>query len=562
MTTKSTDGGSPFHAGERRVQERMGVGDIEDWARKVVRPYMPEEHRDFHTALPFLVAAARDHQDRPWVTLLTGPEGFVTSPDPETLVLAAAPAPGDALDGALSSGTHLGLLGIELASRRRNRVNGRVRRDDAGNLVFSVDQSFGNCPQYIRERAWRRVDHGGPAGAPVRGHRLTRSQAAWISSADTFFIASGHPGGHLDGHRGGHRGGGDSRAFGMDASHRGGEPGFVEIVGDTRIRFPDFAGNNHFNTIGNLVVDPRAGFLFVDFVSGSLLQLTGRAAIDWASDAVSDIPGARRLVTFDIDETVELPSAVPLRWDATAGSVRSLRLIEKTPESEDITSFVFAARDGGPLPLYEAGQYLPIELDIPGVDGAIARTYSLSGPPGTERYRISVKREPMGLASRFLHDQVDIGAFVNSRKPAGDLILPSDECPVVLVSAGVGITPMAAMLHALAAEGGDRPVWFVHGARDGAHHALAGELRALAAGHRRINLHTAYSRPRAEDRPGSDYHSEGRVDGDLIRSFIAIPEAHYLLCGPTSFMADIQGALEDHGIPAASIHTESFGPKG
>ncbi len=542
-----TDSDSPFHSGEQDVQERMGVRDIEDWARKVVRPFMPNDHRDFHTALPFLVAAARDGQGRPWVTLLTGPEGFMTAPNPETLLMEAALPEGDALESALSSGSHLGLLGIELASRRRNRVNGRVRGDDTGNLVFSVDQAFGNCPQYIREREWRRVSDAA-AGTPTRSNALTTSQRDWIAAADTFFISSGH------------QGEGESPTYGMDASHRGGEPGFVEVSSETRLRFPDFAGNNHFNTIGNLVVDPRAGFLFVDFVTGSLLQITGRVTIDWDSDTVKAIPSARRLVTFDIEEIVELPSAVALRWDATADSVRSLRLIEKNRESEDITSFVFEARDGGPLPLYEAGQYLPIELDIP--SGAISRTYSLSGPPSTERYRISVKREPMGAASRHLHDHVEVGAFVDARKPAGDLILPCDKCPVVLVSAGVGITPMAAMLHTLAVEEGERPVWFVHGARNSRQHALANEMRQLAAVRQGVSLHIAYSRPLAEDKRGVEYDSEGRVDGDLIRSFMAMPEAHYLLCGPTAFMADIQGTLEDHDIPSERIHTESFGPTG
>jgi predicted pyridoxine 5'-phosphate oxidase superfamily flavin-nucleotide-binding protein/NAD(P)H-flavin reductase len=469
---------SPFHAGEQAVQERMGVRDIEDWARKVVRPFMPQDHRDFHTALPFLVAAARDYEGRPWATLLTGPEDFITSPDPGSLVMATKPIVGDALETTLSSGTHLGLLGIELAKRRRNRVNGRVDTDDAGRLVFSVDQAFGNCPQYIREREWRRIDDN-QAGLPRRGSRLTPAQRDWIIAADTFFIASGF------------QGSANRPTDGMDASHRGGEPGFIKVLDDTSIRFPDFAGNNHFNTIGNLVLDPRAGFLFVDFVSGSLLQLTGKATIDWDSDAVASIPGARRLVTFHIEEIIELPSAVALRWDATADSVRSLRLIEKVRESEDITSFVFKARDGGPLPLYEAGQYLPIELDIAGVDGAVSRTYSLSGPPNTERYRISVKREPKGLASRYLHDHIDVGAFVNSRKPTGDLILSCDECPVVLVSAGVGVTPMASILHSLADRGSDRPIWFIHGARNSDHHALAHEIRDLAAGRSNITQHVA-----------------------------------------------------------------------
>ena len=540
---------SPFHPGEQQVQDRLGVRDIEGWARKVVRPYMPEEHRAFHTALPFLVAAARDGRGRPWVTLLTGPDGFVTSPDPKSLLIDAKPVPGDALEGGLALGADVGILGIELATRRRNRVNGRIAGGDSTSLEFAVDQSFGNCPQYIRERQWRRADNE-PAGPPIRGARLTPSQRDWIASADTFFIASGH------------RGGGESPAFGMDASHRGGDPGFVRVEGETRLTFPDYAGNNHYNTIGNLVLDPRAGLLFVDFESGSLLQLTGRTTIDWDSEAVARVPGARRLVGFDIEEIVELHAAVPLRWDANAESVRSLRLVEKARESEDVTSFVFEARDGGPLPAFEAGQHLPIELEVPGREAPLRRTYSLSGAPGGDRYRISVKREPLGAASRHLHDRVEVGQILDARKPAGEFLLPCGRCPVVLVSAGVGVTPLASMLHALVQQHTARPVWFIHGARDGAHHPLAREVRDLATQRSGIRLHVAYSRPRPDDEAGTDYDSEGRVDDALLADLVGDHDAHYLLCGPTVFMADLQTGLERRGVPADRIHTETFGPVG
>ena len=467
---------SPFHRGEQEVQARLGVRDIEDWARKIVRPYLPEEHRAFHTSLPFLVAAARDGQDRPWVTLLTGPAGFITSPDPQSLAIDATPVPGDALQHAMLPGADIGLLGIELATRRRNRVNGRIAGDSAGILTFAVEQSFGNCPQYIREREWRRVDDV-PAGTPMRGTSLTPTQRQWIAQADTFFIASGH------------RGEGDSPTFGLDASHRGGDRGFLQILSDTRLVFPDYAGNNHFNTIGNLVLDPRVGLTLVDFDTGSLLQLTGRATIDWDSPAVARFPGARRLVTVDIDEIVELPTALPLRWSADAGSVRSLRLIEKTRESADVTSFIFESRDGAPLPLFQAGQHLPIEFEIPGREEPVRRSYSLSGAPSRTRYRISVKREARGLASRYLHDHVEVGTILDARLPAGDFLLPPSHAPIVLVSAGVGVTPLASMLHTLAEEAGERPVWFVHGARDGDHHPLAREIRDLAAKRPGIHIH-------------------------------------------------------------------------
>jgi uncharacterized protein len=538
---------SPFHVGERHVQERLGVRDIEDWAGKVVRGYLPEEHRAFHTAMPFLVVAARDEQERPWATMLAGREGFVTSPNPLSLVIDAKPVAGDALERSLSSGADIGILGVELATRRRNRVNGRIRRDDPDAIICDVAQTFGNCPQYIREREWRYVC-GVLAGTPSRGSRLTPSQIHWIASADTFFIATGY------------RGDGNNPAFGMDASHRGGNPGFVTVAGRTRLMFPDYAGNNHFNTIGNLVLDPRAGLLFVDFETGSLLQLTGRATIDWDSAAVARVPGALRLVTFDIEEVVELSTAVALRWDADAESVRSLRLVEKIRESEDVTSFVFEARDGGPLPGFEAGQHLPIELAIPGLGEPVRRTYSLSGSPRGERYRISVKREPRGLASRYLHDHVEPGAIIDSRRPAGDFVMSCDTCPIVLVSAGIGVTPMVSMLHALAAEGGARPVTFVHGARDGGHHPLGREVRGLAERREGVRAHVAYSQPRPEDEIGKNYDSDGRIDGALLASLVEDLEAQYYLCGPTRFMADVQTDLERRGIPGDHIHTESFGP--
>ena len=544
-----SDTPSPFHHGEQEVQERLGVRDIESWARKVVRDHLPEQHREFYTSLPFLVVAARDKKGRPWVTLLDGAEKFITSPDARHLVIESKPAQGDALEDAFVIDADVGILGIELATRRRNRVNGRIFGNDQEAITFRVDQSFGNCPQYIREREWRRVD-GTPSGKPTSSSLLTSSQREWIESADTFFIASGY------------RGEGESDTYGMDASHRGGDRGFVQVLDDVTLRFPDYAGNNHYNTIGNLVLDPRAGYLFIDFETGSLLQLTGTTSIDWDSEELAKFPGARRLVTLDIKEIIELPAAVGLRWEADADSVRSLRLIEKNLESDDVTSFVFEARDGGPLAAFEPGQHLPIELSIPGVDEPARRTYSLSSSPSDDRYRITVKREPKGLVSRHLHDNVEPDAIIESRRPAGDFMMTCNICPLVLVSAGVGVTPMMSILHAVAEESSDRPVWFVHGARDGQHHSLANEVRGLIADRPNIDVHIAYSRSRPEDEIGKDYDSEGRVDGALLASLVQNVDAHYFLCGPTRFMADVQSELEHQNVPADQIHTETFGPVG
>jgi len=537
---------SPFHQGERAVQSRLGVRSIEEWARKVVRSYLPGQHRDFYQAQPFLITAARDAAGQPWVTMLCGGTGFVQSPDREHLVISTNPTPGDALENAFHKDADVGILGIEPATRRRNRVNGKVAARDGLGFTFKVEQSFGNCPQYIVERSANMV--GEDAEVPVRrGTELSEGQQQWVTSADTFFIGSGF------------RDEGDSPSYGMDASHRGGEPGFVEVSDASCLRFPDYSGNNHYNTIGNLVLDPRVGLLFVDFATGSLLQVAGRASIDWEPSETLQNKGVRRVLQIDIEQVIELTGAIPMRWETDTTSL-PLRLVDKIPESKDVTSFVFEAENGTTLPGFEPGQHLPIEIAIEGFDKPQRRTYSLSSAPGDAQYRISVKRVNDGVVSRHLHDHVEPGSVIGSSHPAGDFLMNCNLCPLVLVSAGVGVTPMVSILRAVTAQPSDRPVWFIHGARDGEHHPLADEVRQLDDAHPNIKVHVMYSRPRADDVEGVNYQGIGRVNGKLLAEKVSNTAAHYFLCGPTAFMAELQGELEVQSIPTEQIHYETFGP--
>ncbi len=531
---------SVFHHGEQVVQERAGVSEIAQWAQVAIRPFMPDQHREFYTALPFLVAAARDDQGRPWATLLTGPDGFITTPNDRTLRIATTLVEGDALSSVFDqSGADIGLLGIDFASRRRNRANGRVGRARDGTPVVHVDQTFGNCPQYIRARQWRRAK----AQAPLVERRsdLTADQQTWIRNADTLFIASGY------------RGEGENAAFGMDASHRGGERGFVTVFDAQTIGLPDFAGNHFFNTIGNLIANPQVGVLFVDFQTGSLLQMTGRAEIQWNEGS-----SVQRFIRIHIDDVVQLTGALALRWTGDATAVRDLRLLRRTQESEDVTSFHFAARDGGPLPAFIAGQHLPIELRSNQWSEPVRRTYSLSGVPKGDGYRISVKREPNGTASRYLHDHLQEGDLIVGQAPAGHFVLPPGETPVVLISAGIGITPLLSMLHTLAEATCTRPVAFLHGARNGAHHPFSEEVDALVAHRPGIERYVVYSQPRATD-VGHD--AVGRIDDSILKRFVR-PDADYLVCGPPSFMAQVTLALRAQGVAESRIHSESFGPRG
>jgi ferredoxin-NADP reductase/predicted pyridoxine 5'-phosphate oxidase superfamily flavin-nucleotide-binding protein len=548
MQSQMGHGESPFHEGEQAVQSRVGVrAAIEPWARQVIRPYLPEQHREFYAQLPFVVAAARDAEARPWVTLLVGPPGFVRSADPRTLDFSTAPIRGDALEFSISAGAELGLLGIELETRRRNRVNGTIKELGASGIRFEVGQAFGNCPQYITQRSWREAEVDRSAVSASRRRELDDDTKVWIGSADTVFVGTGHRGADAA-----------NAAYGMDASHRGGPAGFVEVLSDTRLRFPDFAGNNHFNTIGNLVVDSRIGLAFVDFERGSLLQLTGKATIDWDSEAVEQHPGAQRLVIIDIEEIVRLDHVLPLRWSTRTESVQTLRVARKVVESEDVTSFEFIPHNGNVLPEFAAGQHLPIEFQIESQNVPIMRTYSLSNRQGQGRYRISVKREPLGLVSRYLHDHLNVGDVVKAGLPQGDFVLAGAARPVALISAGIGVTPMLSMLHAIAGEGARRPAYFIHGARDGAHHPFAEEIRALARANENIRLNVSYSQPRVEDIERANFDRKGRVSGDLIADLIPRLDADFYMCGPTPFLTEISGALAELGVDEKRIRIEMF----
>lgn len=536
-----------FHAGELEAQRRAGVGDVAAAAAGFIRDRMLEQHRAFFASLPFLVIASGDETGQPWVSIIEGPEGFATSPNPRQLRLAASLDRADPLAATLASGNEIGMLGIALASRRRNRLNGFLRPEGTG-YVVDVHQSFGNCPQYIHARAWHRVEARQPPPAR-RFDRLQPSHKAWIAAADTLFIGSGVG---ADGRR---------TAGGFDASHRGGEPGFVQVAMDGSLQIPDYPGNNFFNTIGNLIRDPRVGLLFVSFETGSLLQIAGRARIDWNA-AGSDDPQARRMIRVAIDRVVERQGALSLRWSRDGVETLGMTVIDRVIESDAITSFHLAPRDGGPLAPFQPGMHLPVALTVPGQAGPVRRSYSLSGSPTAEHYRISVKREDRGIASRFLHDQIAVGDTIMTGRPAGAFQAPSGDSPLVLVSAGVGVTPMLSMLHAAVESRSGRSIRFVHGARNRRSHAFSAEIDALIATGASIERRIYYSAPEAADAPGVHFDKAGRIPAADLIALDAGADADYMLCGPEGFLADIHAGLEARGVDPGRIHFETFGPGG
>ncbi|MFJ3410191.1 pyridoxamine 5'-phosphate oxidase family protein [Pseudomonas protegens] len=563
---------SPWHAGERQLQARAGVAErMEAFGTKVIRQAMPDQHRQFYGQLPFILVGAVDAQGNPWASILEGPPGFAQAPEATRLRLGSLPAADDPVQ--LQEGAALGLLGIELHTRRRNRLNGRVSAVDRHGFSVTVQQAFGNCPQYIQQRELQQVPLSDPASRPAQYRDgLDPEARALIGGADTFFVASYDD---LDGQRS------------VDVSHRGGQAGFVRVEGNC-LTIPDFVGNLHFNTLGNLLLNPRAGLLFIDFPSGELLQLSGRTEIIHDGPLVKAFQGAERLWRFTVERLVRRPAALSLRWQlqgfspnslltgswpqaearlratALGQQWRPLRVTRIEDESSSIRSFYLEPADAAGAPSFVPGQHLPVQVVLDGQP--LIRTYSLSSAPSDDFLRISVKRE--GQVSRHLHQALKVGDLLQARAPQGRFTADAlSSQPLVLLAAGVGITPLLSMLREVLYQGlrtrHTRPTWLIQGSRTLAEQPFAKELQTLLAqAGDSVRLLRLLSQPEAGARPGAGFDHCGRIDVQLLlaQPDLDLDRADFVLCGPGAFTQGLYDSLRDLDIDDRQIHAETFGP--
>jgi predicted pyridoxine 5'-phosphate oxidase superfamily flavin-nucleotide-binding protein len=302
----------PFHEGERAIQSLVGSREQSaGLGSRLIRAAMPEQHRELFARLPFALVGSLDGDGQPHASLLAGPPGFLSSPDPQHLSVAALPHADDPLAGALRPGAALGVLGIEPHTRRRNRLNGVVSELSATGFTIEAQQSFGNCPKYIQARraTWTSGAMAEPARAAQRMARLDHAAAGMIAAADTFYLASAHPAAAA---------GAATAAHGVDVSHRGGKPGFVHIEraanGQDALTVPDFSGNGLFNTLGNLALHPRAGLLFIDYERGDVLHVAADAEIIWDGPQLDSFAGAERLLRLRVREALRIERAVSLHF--------------------------------------------------------------------------------------------------------------------------------------------------------------------------------------------------------------------------------------------------------
>lgn len=569
---------SPWHSGERALQAKVGVAErMETLGKRVIRDYMPDQHREFYEHLPYLILGAVDNEGWPWATLLDARSGFIQSPDARRLDITRRPDADDPAGAEFAPGAAVGMLGIDLHTRRRNRINGHISDVGKNGFSVSVEYSFGNCPQYIQLRALKQVPLKAVAERPPV-QRLTALDDAAISTirgADTFFVAS-----YVD-----LEGAQPHRS--VDVSHRGGQAGFVRVEGDV-LTIPDFAGNLFFNTLGNFQVNPKAGLLFVDFQTGELLQVAGTVTLILDGPEIAAFQGAERLWQVRVEHLVRRPAALRSRWefqgwspnslmtgdwqqtaarlqaDALRDQWRPMRVTRIEDESDGIRSFYFEPADGAGLPAFKAGQHLPLRLSPDGRTPPLIRTYSLSSAPSDGFFRISVKRD--GLASAYLHDHVSVGDLLQARSPQGGFVVdPQERRPLVLLGAGIGVTPMLSMLREVIYEGkrvrGGRPTWFIQSARRLADLAFREEVDTLIAraGDQLIAIRVL-SQPETSARVGEDFHLTGRIDLDLLKALLPFNDFDFYVCGPAAFTQELYDGLRALHIRDERIHAETFGP--
>lgn len=291
------DAGSDiYHEGEIAVQRQAGVRERAEQLSGMVERTVPggEDVRALVENQPHAVVTSVDDDGAVWVSFLTGEPGFISIDNERMVRFAATPATGDPLADHLRPGMPAGVLLVDPRNRNRLRLNGTVEPTDEG-FLLTTEEAFPNCPKYIQQRSFERVVDETSDVAHETTDDLRPSHREWIETTDTFFIGSYYPG------------------TGADASHRGGDPGFVDVDGDT-IVYPDYPGNNMFCTLGNVEAHSRVGLLFVDFADGRTLQTTGTAEIIWDDDHMARYEGAKRLVEITVDRAIKLPNGNPLRW--------------------------------------------------------------------------------------------------------------------------------------------------------------------------------------------------------------------------------------------------------
>lgn len=579
----------PFNSAEVAIHKRLGIAEqLHHQVSGFIRAEMPDQHRYFYESLPMAIIGLTDMNGDVWATPVFGQPGFVRTPNSKQLLIETKLLLAGSVDLDIRAGAKIGMLGIELSTRRRNRVNGVISHSeqldsDTRALTFDVDQSYGNCPQYIQKREFN-LNSDALEKQTVKSFEVQTSLSSQaivrICEADTFFIAS------------------RSRQFtedprsGIDASHRGGKPGFIKVE-NNRLLFPDFSGNRFFNTIGNIEDDGRVGLYIPDLDTGSGLFISGTAKVIWEHELLSEYHGAQRFIEIECEQVIEANNIIPFNghlverspsllstgdWPVKHGNAvstkrgfRPFKLVKKIPETATVSSFYFEPIEGNALPPLVAGQYLPVRLINPDTGQPIERNYTVSQLSTENGYRISVKRETHGQMSGLLHNHLALGDIVELGKPIGNFGLASTPHSCVMLSAGIGITPMLSMLEQRILESQNKvspaPVHFFYACKNTYECAFADFLNTLAKRHKWLRVYIAFSKGLGHQTDQKGLIKQlryctilpSRLDISALRAYLPFDNYHFYLCGAKQFMQTLYQQLTAQGVAKSHLHYEFFG---
>eukprot|EP01122_Echinamoeba_exundans_P009743 TRINITY_DN3508_c0_g1_i1.p1 TRINITY_DN3508_c0_g1~~TRINITY_DN3508_c0_g1_i1.p1 ORF type:complete len:610 (-),score=74.64 TRINITY_DN3508_c0_g1_i1:62-1891(-) len=598
-----------LHEGELWMQDHAGL-DAENrkFIQSILRPYMPDQHRIFFSNQPYLIVGSRNDSGEVWASIMFGPRGFVSSPEPTILQISPALTPGDPLETSIRDGSPVGLLGIEFDTRRRNRMNGKIRNLDrnSGTFQVSVDLSFGNCPKYIQAReltylpglnslsSIRDWSSSHTKSSPIQCSPLPQLEADMIRRSDAFFVASSFGASPSD------------PSHGVDVSHRGGLPGFVQVSADsTEIVWPDYLGNFFFNTLGNIHQNPNCGLLFIDFEANRILQVVGKGQI--VHDVGTPALGAQRYVRFSIEKWRSVEFALPFSWrfistspycpaislsGAPAGTNPRTGLMgipvsvrEIIYETRDTATYILGGAGIALTSTQIPGQYASFVIDTSDEDSMDdnesdsalpdsdqIRTWTISSAPnGPSDYSfaITVRRKPGGSISNLLFEGKVSKMLLTGIGGTFHLPPGPPARPLLFLAAGVGITPLMSMLRGLAKSGyleSQVNLDFVLSFQTAADIIFVNELSAFAEQFpSAIRISIFLTRQAEVDRKNPTLRNFGLFVGERISSSrlsMVVPDIQtrdVYLCGPSQFMESLENELvSQQGVPITQVHSEGF----
>jgi len=553
---------SPFHQGELDVQKLAKESDIAQRNGSVISNKILPGVIPFINQQNILIVSSIDTQGKVWVSVLIGNPGFISAPNNTSLILHTRSIINNANDPFwqnIKTSPKVGLLAIELSTRRRFRVNGNIQPNDNTHFTITVEQAYPNCPKFIQRRQLRFPKSVIKQNSltSTKGSTLSNEQLQLVTEADSFYVGSACSNGKMSNTNNAFTSKFDK--FSCDASHRGGYPGFVEVIEGKRLRIPDYQGNSMFNTLGNIQNYPKAGLVFVDFEKGILLQITGDATILWdQNDPSNKTGGTQRFWDLEIKAWQQTHLPKELVWDFFDYSPHNpretenkldhtqqlkLKVAQVKQKSDLINQYRLVDSEDGILPAFEPGAHLPITLSLAD-DQTVERHYSLLSSHHENRYyEIAVQREENGRGgSKYIHQHLTEDSIITAKPPSNEFSLSPTGMHTILIAGGIGITPILSMLRAVVEKQSSFEIHYT--AKTEADLAYQEEVIALA----KDKAHFYFSQGKNANRLDLKHLLSAR-DRD----------SHIFLCGPVRMLEAVRDLGIEFNWQENHIHFENFG---